>query len=151
MIHGIQVMIRGLRRWGMVGVVAGLLAPAMRAEVDVLHQLAGTWALEENHAVVDDPSNPRHFSIERVLLNPTKWADGQFDLRWAGEASPVRGYFSQKTGRVWVKSPRRVAGRRTSVEYSGTLRWADGLVWGGLAYTDGRKESWGFEAVRSSP
>lgn len=135
--------------FGLMGLL--WLGAAARGEVDIATALSGTWSLTENHRAVDDPANARQFTVERVMLNATRWSDGQFDLRWAADAAPLRGYFSLQTGRVWVKSPRHVHGRRTGVEYSGTLQWRDALGWSGLAYTDGRRESWGFEAVRISP
>jgi hypothetical protein len=146
---GMRVTARRLFIGGMAWLLLGVLSA--RAEVDIATALGGTWRLMENHRAVDDPVNPRQFVIERVIMNPTRWSDGQFDLRWEGDTTPVRGYFSLQTGRVWVKTQRRVEGRRTSVEYGGSLRLRDALLWDGLAFTDGRSQSWGFEAVRVSP
>lgn len=130
--------------------LGGMASPA--GAMDVSRDLPGVWSLTENFRAVDDPGNARTFQISRVVLNPSKWADGEFDLKFDGESSPIRGYFSIKTGRIWIKAQRRVNGRLTSVEYIGTLREdADGTKWTGLANTDGRALSWGFEATRLPP
>ncbi len=117
---------------------------------EISQDLPGNWDLIENYRAVDDPANADHFVISRVVLNRTKWADGQFDLQFEGDASPIRGYFSFETGRVWIKTQRRVDGKTTQVEYIGTLREDGTIRWTGLANTPGRAKSWGFEAIRQS-
>lgn len=127
-------------------VLGGGSLSAMAAQIE--RDLPGDWTLVENFRAVDDPANRRDFTITRVVLAPSKWADGQFDLQFEGEVSPTRGYFSLKLGRIWIKTQRRVDGRMTTVEYTGALKVGDAIVWEGLASTDGRKLSWGFEATR---
>lgn len=91
-------------------------------------------------------------TISRGVGAESKWAEGVFDLQWRGALSPTRGYFSTKTECVWIKTPRFVEGRSTSVKYCGTLRVKpEGVVlWEGLASTDGQRLSWSFLAQRLS-
>lgn len=91
-------------------------------------------------------------TISRGVGAESKWAEGVFDLQWRGALSPTRGYFSTKTECVWIKTPRFVEGRSTSVKYCGTLRVKpeDVVLWEGLASTDGQRLSWSFLAQRLS-
>ena len=132
----------------LLGAGLSLLILTTAAAVDIVRDLAGDWDLVENYRAVDDPGNARRFSITRVVMSPSEWADGQFDLRFEGASSPTRGYFSLKTGRVWIKTQRRVNRRSTSVEYMGNLKADEAVIWAGLANTNNRELIWGFEARR---
>ena len=61
------------------------------------------------------------------------------------------GYYSLKTGRVWITTYRWVNRKEERVEHRGTVKRnkAGDIVWAGTAKTTGRTNvTWKFEAVK---
>lgn len=66
-----------------------------------------------------------------------------------GAPRPDRGYYSLKTGRVWVTTYRWVDEKRERVEYQGVITEDGNVVWQGIAKTTGSKIiSWDFTATK---
>ena len=129
----------------------GLFAMAVSLTAQVPDELKGNWVMDDGNPALLYPANQNDFAILGANPGKSTWADGVFFLRWARASSPERGYYSLKTGRVWVTTYRWVNREEERVEYSGTVeRNDDGqLVWTGTAKTTGqRKTTWKFIATK---
>lgn len=121
---------------------------ALQAKVPAA--LNGSWQMIDETPSLMHPANKESFKIQRARSGKTQWADGSFFLSWLGAPKPERGYYSLKTGRVWVTTYRWVDEKRERVEYQGVITEDGKVVWKGIAKTTGRnKVSWDFTATKS--
>ena len=125
-----------------------LLAGAAQGQIE--DALSGTWKMEDESPALMHPSNPERFAIVRVVPGESQWADGSFFLRWPNEPRPERGYYSNKSGRVWFTTYRWVDGKRERVEYRGEISKDGDVSWTGMGTTTGGKTTtWSFVAKKS--
>lgn len=119
----------------------------LRAEVP--QSLNGDWVMIDETPALMHPANRDNFKILRAVPGETQWADGSFYLKWLGEPRPERGYYSLKTGRVWVTTYRWVDEKRERVEYQGVITEEGEVKWTGIAKTTGStRTSWDFTATK---
>ena len=134
-------------------VVAGMaffLCVVAFGRADVADHLAGQWSMSDESAALVDPKNPVEFEVSRVVRGANDWSDGSFSLTWAGDTVASRGYYSLKTGRVWITTRRYIDGRSQQVEYRGALKGDDRVIWEGTAGTTNTSPRvvWSFVAER---
>ena len=135
----------------MLGLIAGLLIAASPLAAQVPDELAGNWRMDDMSPSLLYPSNKPDFNILRATSGKSKWADGYFFMKWSTKPRPERGYYSLKTGRVWITTYRWVNQKEERVEYRGSVKRnkAGDIVWAGTAKTTGRTNvTWKFEAVK---
>lgn len=95
------------------------------------------------------PSNSENFTVIRVSAGESQWADGAFYIKWPGKSRPERGYYSVKTGRVWLTTYRWVNNKEMRIEYHGVIKTDGGISWDGTgATTRGGKFTWPFVAKK---
>jgi hypothetical protein len=115
----------------------------------VPQSLNGDWEMIDETPSLMHPSNKESFKILRAVPGKSQWADGSFFLKWTGAPRSERGYYSLKTGRVWVTTYRWVDEKRERVEYQGLITEEGEVVWSGIAKTTGHsKTSWDFTATK---
>ena len=111
--------------------------------------LAGNWEMIDETPSLMHPSNSEKFRIIRAMPGKSQWADGSFYLKWPNSPKSDRGYYSLKTGRVWVTTYRWVDEKRERVEYQGVITEDGKIEWKGIGKTTGRtKTSWDFTATK---
>lgn len=135
----------------LLGLLAGLFIAVNPVAAQVPDELAGNWQMDDMSPSLLYPANKSDFNILRATSGKSRWADGYFFMKWSGSPRPERGYYSLKTGRVWVTTYRWVNQKEERVEYRGTVkRNEEGvIVWTGTAKTTGRASvTWKFEAVK---
>ncbi|MDB4473636.1 hypothetical protein N9023_01400 [Opitutaceae bacterium] len=131
--------------------ILGFFCLSSPLAAQVPDELAGNWIMDDFSPSLLYPANKPNFSILRASPGKSQWADGFFFMRWPSSVSPERGYYSLKTGRVWVTTYRWVNQKEERVEYRGTVKRnkKGDLVWTGSAKTTGRPmTTWKFEAVK---
>jgi len=132
-----------------LGVVVLALGVTSALQAEVPDALNGSWEMIDETPSLVHPANQESFKIIRAIPGKTQWADGSFYLNWLGAPRPDRGYYSLKTGRVWVTTYRWVDEKRERVEYQGVITEDGKVVWQGIAKTTGRSIiSWDFTATK---
>lgn len=134
---------------GVLWLLLGWVGVSLAADVN--DNLAGAWIMDDATPALLYPSNSTKFNVLRVSPGQSTWADGFFFLKWSNGARPERGYYSTKTGRVWITTYRYVNQKEQRVEYRGVIETDEngGTVWKGTASTTGaRKVTWEFEAKK---
>jgi hypothetical protein len=137
------------RRVWIYWMVVLLMAGGVALQAKVPEALAGDWTMVDESPSLSYPSNPTTFTITRAVPGKSQWADGSFYLKWPRSARPDRGYYSLKTGRIWVTTYRWVDEKQERVEYQGVLTEDGNVVWKGIGKTTGRlNTSWDFTATK---
>jgi hypothetical protein len=134
--------------WCVTALAVGAASVAMAS---VPEALSGDWEMIDETPLLVHPSNGESFKILRALPGETQWADGTFYLKWSNASRPERGYYSLKTGRVWVTTYRWVDEKRERVEYQGVITEDGNVVWKGIGKTTSRSAtSWDFTATKTN-
>ena len=132
-----------------LGVFALSLSASSLLPAGVPESLNGDWDMIDESPSLLHPANRETFKILRAVPGKSQWADGTFYLKWPGAPRPERGYYSLKTGRVWVTTYRWVDEKQERVEYQGLITEDGAVVWKGIAKTTGRPTtSWDFTATK---
>lgn len=133
-----------------LSLIALVWAANVQLSAEVPQSLNGDWEMIDETPSLLHPANRDSFKILRAVPGETQWADGSFYLKWLGEPRPERGYYSLKTGRVWVTTYRWVDEKRERVEYQGVITEDGEVKWTGIAKTTGgNSTSWEFTATKA--
>ena len=99
--------------------ILGFFCLSSPLAAQVPDELAGNWIMDDFSPSLLYPANKPNFSILRASPGKSQWADGFFFMRWPSSVSPEHGYYSLKTGRVWVTTYPWVNQKEERVEYRG--------------------------------
>jgi len=129
--------------------IALLALVSVASFAQVVPDITGVWFVADSGDALVDNDNPRSFTISSVKAQPAQYYDGTFAWRWEGDPLESKGYYSNKTGRVWFNTERLVRGRTVKVQYSGRL--ADRKppqIQGSAGATGTTRLEWHFTATK---